>query len=169
MNLVVIIVVLLKFTLPVVFFWFPFQASWVNFILDSIDGDILMHYGLDSATYQTVDKLADYVTYIFMALVGYKWKIGRTIIALFIFRTIGQVLFFTTGNDIYFMIFQNYLEPLFMVYSFLLYKYKKNAFKIYKKYIVPIWIGIISYKMWNEYNVHLGKRDLSEIYFGFNN
>lgn len=170
-SLIIYLVSAAKFLLPITIFRFPFGASLTNFILDTIDGDVLMHFGMPFSVYAPLDKLADYVTYIVMFLVGRKWKIGKLILGLFIFRTIGQLLFFTTGNDLFLFFFPNFLEPLFLVYSFLLFKHKSEgkAFKSYKKYLLVIWVLIIIFKMWNEYNVHLGHIDLSEKYLGINN
>lgn len=162
-------VIVFKFLLPAVILKFPFGASITNFVLDSIDGDILMHYGMPFETYAFIDKLADWVTYFAMFWVGRKWEIGRTITFLFVFRTIGQFAYFFTGNDLLLFIFPNFLEPLFIIYSFLLFKDKKKAYIRYKKYILSIWAGIIIFKLWNEYNVHFGHRDLSSIYFGVSN
>jgi hypothetical protein len=168
-NWVVVVVILLKFGLPVLFWWWPFQASWVNWVLDTVDGDILMHFGLNPVSYQMVDKLADWVTYGMMFLVGRKWKIGRTITVLFGLRTVGQILFFITRNDRLFFVFPNFLEPLFMGYSLLLFADRKKAYGRYRKYWWPMWAGIVAYKMWNEWNTHVAKIDLSSVWLGINN
>lgn len=128
-----------------------------------------MHFGLGFGIYQTVDKVADYWTYLMMLLVGRNWKIAATIIALFLLRTAGQGLFFLTGDERIFFFFPNLLEPLFMVYSLLLFKYKNRAHKLYKKHFTLIWLLIASYKMWNEWNTHIANIELSEIFFKFNN
>lgn len=164
-----IFLLLAKFTLPFLIFLYPFQASWANFILDTIDGDLLMHFGLAFGTYQTVDKITDYVTYIVMLLVGRKWKLRKLIIVLFVLRTIGQGLFFTTNNEVVFFFFPNFLEPLFMAYAFLLFRYKNQAYEKYKRYRFLIWGIIIPYKMANEWVTHIGNIELSEIFFGINN
>lgn len=159
---------LAKFLLPLAIFWYPFQAPWVNFILDTIDGDILMPLGLSFATYQTIDKVADYFTYIVMLLVGRKWPIGKTILALFLLRTIGQALFFATGNEAVFFFFPNFLEPLFMAYSLLMFKYQGQAHTKYRQHFWLIWAIIVPYKIWNEWNTHIANIELSEVLFGIN-
>lgn len=166
---ILIVVSLLKFLLPLLIFKYAFWASFSNFILDSIDGDILMHFGMSYPTYTMIDKSADFVTYIILFLVGRKWKIGKTITVLFLFRAVGQFLFFTTHVDKILFFFPNFLEPLFIIYSYLVYRYGKNAHTKYKKYFWYIWIFILIFKMWNEYNVHIGHIDLSEKYLGINN
>lgn len=160
------LVIAAKFILPLFMLKWPFLAASLNFILDTVDGDILMPLGLADSTYQPIDKIADYVTYILMAVVAWKWDIRKTILALFAFRTVGQILFFATGSEVVFFYFPNFLEPLFIVYAFLLLRYKNRAFEKYKKNGFPIWLGIILYKMWNEWNTHIANIDLSQIFFG---
>jgi hypothetical protein len=171
MSLVIIFILILKFCLPVGVILAPFAASWANFVLDSIDGDILMHIGLNPASYQLWDKAADYWTYIFLFMVGRRWRIGKQITLLFLVRIIGQALYFLTSNELFLFLFPNFLEPLFMVYSLLIFTHKSEtkAHQWYKKHLILIWIIIITYKMWNEYNIHVGRIDLSQKYFGINN
>ena len=164
--LIIALVLLLRFTLPFLLIPFPFQVSWLNFVLDTVDGDILVPLGLEVYHYQIIDKLADLLTYVLMFYVGRRWKIGRTITILFFLRLIGQLAFFVIGNDKVLFFFPNFLEPLFMIYSFLLYKYGKTAFVKYKKYIIAIWFVIICYKIWNEWNIHIAQFDLSENLLG---
>ncbi len=159
-----IIIVVLKFVLPLLIFKWPFQVSWLNFILDSVDGDILTPLGLDQASYQLLDKLADFLTYIVLFLVGRKWAIGKTITILFLVRAIGQLLYLGTQNELFLFFFPNFLEPLFLVYSLLLYFKKDKAYTVYRRYLLLIWIGIVLFKMWNEVNIHVLNRDLSDAY-----
>lgn len=162
-------VIALKFLVPAMLLWFPFPAAWGNYFLDVVDGDILLLLGMDEGVYQTIDKFADYISYIFMLVLGLRWQIRKTIIALFAYRTIGQVLFFTTRNEMVFFYFQNFLEPLVMAYTLLLFrnKTKPKAYKSYKKHFYLIWAIIIAYKVWNEWYLHLANIDLSKFFFGF--
>jgi len=167
MTLVLIATLVVKFALPLAIIRYPFAASWLNFVLDTSDGDILMRVGLSFDTYQFIDKIADYVTYVAMLVAGWRWKIKRTIIALFALRTVGQILFFATGNEIIFFFFPNFLEPLFMIYALLLWKFRERAHVMYVKYIWLIWFIVVSYKMWNEWNTHVANIELSKFFFGF--
>lgn len=147
----------------------PFVGSWGNYFLDVIDGDILLELGLSDYNYQTIDKIADFFSYGIMLLVGFRWSIKRTIIILFLYRMVGQILFFITRNEMMFFYFQNLLEPLVMAYSILLFKNKwddEKAFKSYKKHFILIWIIILGYKIWNEWYLHFANIDLSTIFFG---
>lgn len=164
------LVVALKFIVPILLLWFPFFAAWGNYVLDVVDGDILQGLGMQEYLYQTVDKVADYWSYIFMLILGLRWKIRKTIVVLFIYRTIGQLLFFITRDEMMFFYFQNLLEPLVMIYTLILFKQKSEAkaYKTYKKHIILIWVIILGYKIWNEWYLHLANIDLSTFFFGFN-
>lgn len=174
-NLILIaIIVALKFLLPVTIIFFPFAAGWINFILDSIDGDILIPLGLNNSTYQPIDKIADWVTYIGIVIYAYKaqWPIKKLILGLFIFRSIGQALFLTTGNELIFFYFPNFLEPVFLVAaSFLAYqrviKKQKNwqskAFATMKRHRFIIITAIVVYKMQDEFFTHVANVDRTEL------
>lgn len=169
-TLLQIIIIALKFIIPALLLVFPFAAAWLNYLLDVIDGDMLQALGMSDYNYQTVDKFADYVSYIFMLILGLRWRIKKTIIGLFVYRTIGQVLFFITRNELMFFYFQNFLEPLVMIYTLLIFKQKseEKAYQSYKKQFFLIWAIIIGYKVWNEWYLHFANIDLSTIFFGFN-
>lgn len=170
MNLILqIVVIALKFIIPILLVWFPFAGSWANYILDVVDGDILAYTGMADYQYQTIDKVADYFSYIMMVIAARKWLVKSTIWVLFAYRTIGQLLFFITRDEMMFFYFQNFLEPLVMIYSFLIFKSKGKldlAHKIYKKNFFLIWGIIIGYKVWNEWYLHFANIDLSTFFFG---
>jgi hypothetical protein len=88
------------------------------------------------------------------------------VVALFAWRSLGQLLFFLTGRDQLFIVFPNFLEPLFMVYSLLLFRNPGSAHARYLRHRVPIWLLVVAYKMWNEWNIHIARIDLSEALFG---
>lgn len=120
--LIVVPTVAAKFLLPVALIWFPFAAGWANFVLDSVDGDILVPAGYGdnpiaeaNTLYQNTDKVADFVTYAFMVVAAWRWPVRRLIVALFALRAVGQVLFFLTHDELVFAYFPNFLEPLFLV------------------------------------------------------
>jgi len=115
----IVIIILLKFAVPVAIVFFPFVAGWANFMLDTIDGDILIPLGLADSPYQLIDKIADWATYVGMVLAAwkFKWGIRKWIYGLFVFRSIGQLTFLITGNERLFFYFPNFLEPLFLIYA----------------------------------------------------
>lgn len=153
-----------KFVVPVLLVAFPFQAGWANFVLDTIDGDLLIPLGLEDSTYQPIDKAADYVTYIFMVAAAWKgeWPIRKWIVGLFLLRSVGQLLFFITNAEIVFFFFPNFLEPLFLIYASILFFKKDEAPEVFKRRQIPIAIFIFLYKMQDEYITHVGNFDRSD-------
>ena len=166
----IIIIVALKFFVPALLLYFPFAAAWGNYFLDIVDGDILQALGMSDPTYQNIDKAADWISYVFMLIVGCRWRIKKTIVVLFIYRTVGQALFFLTHNELMFFYFQNFLEPLVLIYTLFLFKTKSEAksYALYKKHFKLVWGIILAYKMWNEWYLHFANIDLSSIFLGIN-
>jgi hypothetical protein len=72
-------IVVARYVIPVLILPFPFAAGWANFVLDTVDGDLLIPLGLDDETYQLIDKSADWATYVGMAIAGRRWHIRRTV------------------------------------------------------------------------------------------
>ena len=170
MNWIVVILgVASKFLLPVALIWFPFAAGWSNFVLDSVDGDILIPAGLGGGLpadqnhlYQNIDKAADYVTYVCMVIAAWRWPIRRWIVGLFALRTIGQAGYFITQNELMFLYFPNFLEPLFLVCATILRFNRSGAWAHFFRYR---WVygGIVFvYKMQDEVLTHLVNFDRSE-------
>lgn len=155
--------------IPVLMIWHPFFGVWANYFLDVIDGDILLSMGMSEESYQLIDKFADLISYIFMLIIGLRWRIRKTVAILFLYRLIGQILFFLTRNEIVFIYFINFLEPLIMIYALILFRKKSEskAYEVYKKHFLLIWTIIIVYKLWNEWYLHFANIDLSLLFFGF--
>lgn len=164
-----LLIILLKIAVPASMLFFPLFGLWGNYVLDVIDGDLLLSLGMTDSNYQLIDKSLDLISYFFMLILGLRWSIRKLIIILFTYRIIGQVLFFITGKEIIFFYFQNFLEPLMMIYALILFKQKdeKVAFLTYKKYLILIWAIVLIYKIWNEWYLHFANIDLSLFFFGF--
>lgn len=163
------LIIFLKIAVPAAMLKFPFFGLWGNYFLDVVDGDILLSLGMNENTYQLLDKSTDFISYFFMLALGLRWKIRKVILTLFVYRMVGQILFFITGNELVFFYFQNFLEPLMMVYALIILKQKseEKAYATYKKHIVRVWLVVIAYKVWNEWYLHFANIDLSQLFFGF--
>lgn len=168
MNYLVIIPILaLKFALPVLYLRFPFAAGWANWLLDSVDGDLLMPAGLDFGLYQHIDKAADWTAYLFIFIWAWRRPIRREISATFALRTIGQALFFATDNEMMLFWFPNLEEPLFLVYvTIARFRGWDRAQAIYRARIVWIWLGILAYKFQDEWFTHVANVDRTEFLRG---
>ena len=163
-----------KVALPLLIIRFPFLAGWLNFLLDSFDGDLLIPLGLPNDVYQPVDKLTDWLTYLCIIVVGFRntWPIRLLLLGLFVFRSIGQVAFLVTGNELLLAFFPNFLEPLFLVtVTILAYErvvrrspdWQSRGFAVLARYRWPIGIVIVAYKLIDEWITHVGNIDRSEL------
>ena len=161
----IVVIIAAKVIVPVLIVPFPFAAGWANFVLDTVDGDLLIPLGLADSTYQPIDKGADYLTYIFMVVAAWRgrWPMLRWIVAFFILRTAGQLLFFITNNEAVFFFFPNFLEPLFLIYATILFFKKDEAPEVFERRKIPIAIFIFIYKMQDEYITHIGNFDRSDL------
>jgi hypothetical protein len=158
------LVIALKFILPVFYLRYPFAAGWANFLLDSVDGDLLVPGGVPEAAYQQMDKLADYVAYVFMLIWGWRTPIRRAVVATFLLRTVGQALFFATGNELALFFFPNLLEPLFLVYVTLArFKGVAAGDAAYARHRVLIWALICIYKFQDEWLTHVANVDRTSL------
>lgn len=160
------LVIAAKFLIPVGIPFAPFSFGWANFVLDTVDGDLLLPLGLADGTYQPIDKLADWATYIGMAVAAwrFRWSIRRWIWGLFAFRSIGQVLFLVSGAEWWLFVFGNYLEPLFLVYATAraLLKSEDRTAAWFHRHRVVIAVFVVLYKLQDEYVTHIGNIDRTE-------
>jgi hypothetical protein len=172
-TVAIILIVGAKFVLPLLIIRFPFAAGWANFALDGIDGDLLIPLGLPNELYQPVDKISDWVTYVAIVVVGYRnqWPIRRLMLGLFVFRSIGQVAFLLTEEELFLALFPNFLEPLFLVTASILVWQRvvrrlpdwfDRGFAILRRYRWPIGILIVVYKLQDEWFTHVANVDRSE-------
>jgi len=165
-QIALVVLVALKYLLPVLLIPFPFFTGWANFVLDAVDGDLLIPLGLPNEVYQRVDKSADWVTYVFMVVAAWRWPMRRVIIGLFVFRSIGQALFFLTEDEFVFFLFPNFLEPLFLVYATIAFFRRVDAPAFYHRHIIAIWVGVFLYKMQDEWITHVSNVDRTELIRG---
>jgi hypothetical protein len=173
-TLAIALIVAAKFALPLLILRFPFAAGWANFALDGIDGDLLIPLGLPNEVYQPVDKITDWVTYVAIVVFGYRsqWPIRRLMLGLFLFRSIGQIAFLLTEEELFLALFPNFLEPLFLVTVTILTfervvrkvpDWQEHGFAIVYRYRWVIGTVIVVYKLIDEYITHVGNIDRSEL------
>jgi len=169
------LIVAAKFALPLLIVPFPFAAGWANFFLDGFDGDLLIPLGLSNELYQPLDKVTDWVTYVAIVVVAYRnvWPIRRLMLGLFLFRSIGQVGFLLTENELLLALFPNFLEPLFLVTVTILAwervvrhlpDWQERGFGILSRHRWLIGTVIVVYKLQDEYITHIGNIDRSELF-----
>lgn len=171
--IMIALIVTAKFGLPILIVRFPFAAGWANFFLDGFDGDLLIPLGLPNELYQPVDKLSDWVTYVAIVVVAYRnaWPTKRLMLGLFLFRSIGQIGFLATGNELFLAAFPNFLEPLFLVTATILTweravrrlpDWQGQGFAFLARHKWLIGTLIVVYKLQDEYFTHIANVDRSE-------
>ena len=167
------LIIAAKFGLPILIIRFPFAAGWANFVLDAVDGDLLIPLGLLNEAYQPIDKLADWTTYVAIVIVAYRneWPTFRLMLGLFVFRSVGQLGFLVTSNELFLAAFPNFLEPVFLVTaSILAYQravrhypdWKERGFAVLHRHRWLIGTVIVIYKIQDEYFTHIANVDRSE-------
>jgi hypothetical protein len=168
------LIVVAKFALPLLILRYPFAAGWTNFVLDSIDGDLLIPLGLADATYQPLDKVTDWLTYVAIVALAYRaaWPIRRLMLGLFLFRSVGQVGFLVTGNELLLAAFPNFLEPLFLVTaSILAYErvvrhrpdWRAQGFATLHRHRWLLGTLIVASKLVDEFITHVADIDRTEL------
>lgn len=169
----IVAIVAAKILLPLLIIRWPFAAGWANFFLDGFDGDLLIPLGLPNETYQPVDKVTDWLTYVAIVIVAFRndWPTKRLMLGLFVFRSVGQVGFLLTENELFLAAFPNFLEPLFLVTVTLLAwqrairhraDWQARGFAVLHRYRWPIGILIVIYKLQDEWFTHVANIDRSE-------
>ena len=168
------VIIAAKFLLPLLIIRYPFAAGWANFVLDGVDGDLLVPLGLPNETYQPVDKVTDWVTYVAIVVVAFRnaWPIRKLLLGLFLFRSIGQAAFLVTGNELLLALFPNFLEPVFLVtVTILAWKrvvrrlpdWQAAGFATLHRHRWLIGTVIVAYKLIDEYITHVGNIDRSDL------
>jgi hypothetical protein len=169
------LIIAAKFVVPLLIIRFPFAAGWANFVLDSVDGDLLLPLGLANDTYQRVDKVTDWVTYVAIVVVAFRnaWPTKRLMLGLFLFRSIGQAGFLLTDNELFLAAFPNFLEPLFLVTATILAweravrhlpDWQERGFAILRRHRWLIGTLIVIYKLQDEYFTHVANVDRSDFF-----
>jgi hypothetical protein len=113
------------------------------------------------------------VTYAAIVIVGYRnqWPIRRLMLGLFIFRSVGQVAFLLTEEELFLALFPNFLEPVFLVTATILAWQRvirrlpdwfDRGFAVLDRYKWPIGIVIVLYKLQDEWFTHVANIDRSE-------
>ena len=166
-TLLVKISVFLRLLLGPTIFLFPRLTALVSFILDWIDGELYKRAGYSHHQYGLYDKGLDFYWYcwIILYVVVNHIHYQAVFIALFILRTIGQVLFFFTRKRILFFIFPNIFEIFFLYYLTVTF-FNPNSLYLYPPYILVAFSGIIIFVLIREYLLHIHNINMSNFFAG---
>ena len=132
----------------------PLIAVVVSMFLDTVDAPAVFKVKHKWSFYTRYDKALDLWWYIFIVIYCRNLFIYPVILALFIFRAIGQVpAIFTTRHKILFW-FPNVLENFFVLYLLVVYFWPQYLFYFVGwNVIIPIGIAFLS-KIPQEFILH---------------
>lgn len=150
---------------PLIFVW-PLTSVIISFLLDLIDGDIAV-YAVSREQYQIIDKTVDFWVYIFEMI--YIWinfqDFKLLLLALFLWRFTGMVLFYLTSNRRLFIVFGNYFENVFYLVFFGLtfpaFNWLIRDTNVY--YFAIIAVSIL--KFFEEWFIHVAQLSVREDFF----
>jgi hypothetical protein len=110
-----------------------------------------------------------------MVICAYRraWPTRRLMLGLFLFRTVGQVGFLLTENELFLAFFPNFLEPLFLVIASILAweravrrnpDWQERGFDFLYRHRWIIGTLIVLYKLQDEFLTHIANFDRSEFF-----
>lgn len=102
--------------IPFFIFWNPVLITILSVVGDAVDGDIFQRVGIKKGDYQTIDKFLDLYWYVFIMIYALGIEFKDVFLFLFIFRMVGNVLFFLIKDQRILIIFPNIFETFFFVY-----------------------------------------------------
>jgi len=160
-------VVLLRIlSAPLIFIW-PLLSIILSFFLDIIDIEFASRKVLTLDEYERQDKILDLWWY--LNAVIFSWfhlpYYRFLLLILFIFRAIGEVIFFIKNDRKVFFLFPNFFENIFFL-IFLSVYFKQLNFLLNSKFIFfSLSVAIIA-KIFQEWWIHIALISIPEHFFG---
>ena len=134
----------------------PITAIVINIITDYADGPLYKHYLKTSALRaQYYDKILDYLYYIGLLFLAFSHltTVIPLLLLLFVYRTIGEAVFYATGNKRVFVYFPNFFE-YFTLGFFILKAIDPVVITTSLNWIAILFLVITWFRVWNESFLH---------------
>ncbi len=161
-----LIVALRILVAPLVFIW-PLLSVILSFFLDVVDIEFASRRVLTLSKYERYDKALD--TWWYINVMIFAWfqmpNYRYILLILFVFRTIGEVIFFIKNDRWIFFLFPNFFENIFFLIFFSIY-FKPLHFLLSEKYIYFSLSVVIIAKIFQEWWVHIVLISIPEHFFG---
>ncbi|MFZ2024886.1 MAG: hypothetical protein WAV51_01205 [Microgenomates group bacterium] len=143
----------------------PIFSTLVIFILDGFDGEIIKRSGYARHQYSTYDKIMDYWWYIwiFIFVLYTNVPVKNLFIFLFLYRTVGQLLYLLYQKGIIFFLFPNVFESLFYYYL-VAHIVHQEQFFFAQPLLTYVIIALTILKLAQEYIIHIRLMNLSGTY-----
>lgn len=151
---------------PLIFIW-PLISIILSFFLDIIDIEFASRGVLTLSEYERSDKALDLWWYSNAML--FSWfslpYYRLFLLTLFIFRIVGDAIFFLKNDRRILFLFPNFFENIFLLIFFSLY-FKQLNFLLDKKYFFISLSIVVLLKILQEWWVHIAQISISEDFFG---
>jgi len=144
----------------------PLGAIILSFFLDVVDADFACAHILKK-TYQKVDKIVDYWTYIFQMIFSFLFltEYKYVLLGFFLWRTLGMIIFLSGKPRKIFFIFANYFENLFLFLFFATY-FRNANYLLDRPFFEIILFLIFVLKIFQEWFIHIANLSVRKIVFG---
>ncbi|MDO8551245.1 MAG: hypothetical protein Q7S03_01000 [bacterium] len=141
-----VLIIGLRVFLPFLIFFHPLLVFLLFNLLDFIDYTFFVKLGTKQKDYQMVDKALDLFSQFFIMLFGLSTPYAPFFLFLFSFRLFGSLLYFFTRKHIFFLVFPNLIEVLFLAHLLSLYL---------GGYFFPLLLILFLLKVLQEYFIHI--------------
>jgi hypothetical protein len=164
-TVVFVVVVGLRFILPLFIPKWPLPAVLACLVLDGIDQSVFQAFGFDPPGYQNYDKAMDlfYLSIAFLASLQNWTRSSAVGISrfLFFYRMVGVMLFEVTGLRTLLLVFPNTFEYFFIAYEAVRLRWDPRRFgtRFWVVTAACIWIFV---KLPQEYWIHVAQLDFTD-------
>ena len=164
-TVVFVIVVGLRFIIPLFIPKWPLPAVLACLVLDGIDQSIFQAFGFDPPGYQNYDKAMDlfYLSIAFLSSLQNWTRSSAVGISrfLFFYRMVGVMLFEVTGVRTLLLIFPNTFEYFFIAYEAVRLRWDPRRFGLRFWVVTAAFIWIVV-KLPQEYWIHVAQLDFTD-------
>lgn len=159
---------LFRLLVPFLLFILPAYSIMLTLILDMVDGEFASRNALTVDEYEKLDKFLDLWWYTGAMVYSIVMSLPflQLLIVLYIWRLVGELLYFKTNNRILLFIFANYFENIFIAIYVSLAVPAIFSFMLSGEYLVLLFGSAIVLKIIQEWWIHVQKRSIVEVLTG---
>ncbi len=157
--------VILRVILAPLIFLFPVPVVAILFLLDYFDGELASKKVLTLEQYEKIDKALDLWQYVYELLFcGFMLKIYFPLLMIFfVYRMVGEILFFLTNKRKLLVVFPNFFENAFLLVFFGTY-IRRLSFLTGRNFALYLVI-VCALKLIQEWWLHWKNLSTMEIFF----
>lgn len=111
-----VLIILIRLAAITLIIFYPLEGILISILLDLLDGWFWAFSGLPKSKYHEIDKPIDYLTHCFELVAASRTVIFYPLLVLFLYRSIGHLIYWFTKNKRVFIFFPNLFEYFFIIY-----------------------------------------------------